>query len=190
MDLKGRIQGIFRIMGLAFILWTLLLNPAWAGNLPSTGSTLPPLLLEPPASREESQYLGIKIGEKFFLAQVNSRFVLVEIIGVYCPVCQAQAPLFNQLFRRIQKDFTLAKKVKMLAVAVGATPMEVSYLKQEQKISFPIIKDPTFTIHKILGEPKTPLTMLVNIEGKVFFIHQGAVEDFESLWLQIKNSIQ
>lgn len=190
MNLKGRIQGIFRIMGLAFILWTLLLNPAWTGNLPSIRSTLPPLLLEPPASREESQYLGINHGEKFPLARVNSRLVLIEIIGVYCPVCHTQAPLFNQLFRRIQKDFTLAKKVKLLAVAVGATPMEVSYLKQELKISFPIIKDQAFTIHKLLGEPKTPFTMLVNIEGKVFFVHQGAVEDFESLLLQIKKTIQ
>lgn len=190
MDLKGRIQDTFRIMGLVFILGTFFPTPAWDGNLPTFGSTLPSLLLESPASREESQYLGIKNGEKFSLAQVNSRFVLIEVIGVYCPVCYTQAPLFNQLFRRIQKDVTLAKKVKLLAVAVGATPMEVSYLKQEQKISFPILKDPVFTIHKQLGEPKTPLTMLVNIEGKVFFVHQGAVGDFESLWLQIKKSIQ
>ncbi|MBA4394118.1 MAG: TlpA family protein disulfide reductase, partial [Desulfobacca sp.] len=156
MVLKGRIQGTFRIIGLAFIVWALFPNPAWDGNLPTMGSTLPPLLWEPPAAREESKYLGISHGEKFSLAQVNSRFVLIEIIGVYCPVCHTQAPLFNQLFRRIQKDVALAKKVKMLAIAVGATPMEVSYLKKEFRISFPIIKDPTFTNHKILGEPKTP----------------------------------
>ena len=187
MNLEGRMQGTFRVMGLAFIIWNLCLSPAWEGSLPTTGSSLPPLLLEPPASKEECRYLGISPKEKFSLSQVDSRIVLIEIIGVYCPVCHTQAPQFNQLFYRIQKDFTLAKKVKMLAVAVGATPMEVSYLKQEFRIPFPIVKDPGFSIHKILGEPKTPFTMIIDKDGKVVFVHQGALEDFESLLLQIKN---
>jgi peroxiredoxin len=190
MNLEGRIQGTFRVMGLAFIVWNLLLSPAWDGNLPTAGSSLPPLLLEPPASKEECRYLGIGPKEKFSLAKVDSRIMLIEIIGVYCPVCHSQAPQFNQLFHRIQKESTLAKQVKMLAVAVGATPMEVSYLKQEFRIPFPIIKDPDFSIHKLLGEPKTPFTMIIHNDGKVIFAHQGALENFESLLLQIKNSIR
>ncbi len=146
--------------------------------------------MESPAAREENRYLGIRHGEKFSLAQVDSRLVLIEIIGVYCPVCHTQAPLFNQLFQKIQKDFPLAEKVKMLGIAVGATAMEVTFLKQELGISFPVIKDPNFIIHKKLGEPKTPLTMLVSKDGKVVFIHQGAVEDIESFLLLIKKLIQ
>jgi peroxiredoxin len=190
MRLEGRIQATFRVMGLAFIVWNLCLSPAWDRNLPTAGSSLPPLLLEPPASKEECRYLGISPKEKFSLAQVDSGVILIEVIGVYCPVCHTQAPQFNQLFHRIQKDSTLAKKAKMLALAVGATPMEVSYLKQELRIPFPIIKDPGFSIHKLLGEPKTPFTMIIHKDGKVVFAHQGALEDFESLLLQIKNSLR
>jgi thiol-disulfide isomerase/thioredoxin len=190
MYLKGRLRGTFQVMGLAFIFWNIFPCPAWDGTLPTAGSPLPPLLLESPAAREESRYLGIAHGEKFSLAQVDSRLVLIEFIGVYCPICHAQAPLFNQLFQRIRKDFLLTKKVKMLGIAVGATPMEVSFLKQELQISFPIIKDPNFAVHKILGEPKTPFTMLVNKDGKVVFIHQGAVHDLDDFLVLIKKSIQ
>lgn len=186
MDVRGRIQSTFRIMGLTFLIWTILTNPAWTKNLPTVGSTLPPLRLDSPVAKEERKYLGIKPGDHFSLGQVNSPFLLIEIIGVYCPVCHTQAPLFNHLFLRIQKEPALAQKVKMMAIAVGATPMEVSYLKKEFRISFPIIKDPNFAIHKILGEPKTPLTMMVTKEGKVLFVHPGAVEDLEGFLLRIK----
>lgn len=186
MDVKGRMQSPFRIMGLIFLLCTILTNPAWTKNLPTVGSTLPPFRLDSPDAKEERKYLGIKPGDIFSLGQVNSPFLLIEIIGVYCPVCHAQAPLFNQLFLRIQKEPALANKVKMMAIAVGATPMEVSYLKKEFRISFPIIKDPNFVIHKILGEPKTPLTMMVTRDGKVLFVHPGAVEDLEGFLLRIK----
>ena len=190
MNLKGRIRRTFQVMGLAFIVWNLFLPPGWAVNPLRAGSPLPPLTLESPAAREESRYLGISHGKKFSLAQVDSRLVLIEIIGVYCPVCHTQAPLFNQLFKRIQKDSPLASKVKMLGIAVGATPMEVTFLKQELSISFPIIKDPNFIIHKILGEPKTPLTMIVNKDGKLVFVHQGAVEDLDGFLVLIKKLIQ
>lgn len=181
---------MIRFRGLTFIFLAFFVETLWAGNLPKTGSTLPPIRLDAPAGKEELKYLGLGPGKPFFLPKVESQLVLIEIIGVYCPECHTQAPLFNQLFYRIQKDAGMAKKVKMMAIAVGATPMEVAYLKKEHQIPFPIIKDQYFVIHKLLGEPRTPFTMLVAKDQKVLFSHLGIIEDLNQFLSQIKKFIQ
>jgi hypothetical protein len=181
---------MIRALRLAFIFLTLFVETLWAGNPPKTGSTLPPIRLEAPAGKQEIRYLGIGPGKTFTLAKVESQFVLIEIIGVYCPECHTQAPFFNQLFQRIQKDAAMAKKLKMMAIAVGATPMEVDYLKKEHQISFPIIEDQHFVIHKLLGEPRTPFTLLVAKDRKVLFSHLGVIQDLNKFLQQILQFIQ
>jgi hypothetical protein len=187
---KKGVYKMIRPRGLALIFLTLFVGTIWAGTLPKTGSELPPIRLEAPSGKQELRYLGLGPGKSFSLPMVESQLVLIEIIGVYCPECHTQAPFFNQLFYRIQKDGELAKKVKMIAIAVGATPTEVNYLKKEHQIPFPIIKDQHFVIHKQLGEPRTPFTMLVAKNQKVLFSHLGVIGDLTKFLLQIKQFIQ
>jgi hypothetical protein len=190
MKAQERDVRMIRAMGLAFLFWNLFIETPCAGNLPTAGSSLPPILLEAPVGKQEIQYLGIGPGKTFPLSKVDSQLVLIEIIGVYCPECHTQAPLFNQLFHRIQKDVALAKKVKMMAIAVGATPMEVAYLKKEHQIPFPIIKDQFFVIHKLLGEPRTPFSLLVTKDRKVLFSRLGVIADLNKFLEQVKQFLQ
>jgi len=158
---------------------------SFSGGIPTEGSFLPQFQLQAPALEKERAYLGIGSRKLFSINEVDSPYILIEIMGVYCPQCHEQAPLFNKLFYRIKKNSTLSKKVKMMAVAIGANPTEVSYVKKEFHIPFPIVMDPEFSIHKLLGEPRTPFTMFATKEGKVVFAHLGVIEDIDSLLLQI-----
>ena len=154
-------------------------------SLPFVGSVLPRFQMESPPDEADKKYLGIgKVG-KFSLQQVQGQVFLVEIIGVYCPQCHKQAPGFNRLFQRIQKDPRLGSKVKMLAIAAGGSATELGYVKQEFPIPFPIIKDPQYEIHKLLGEPRTPFTLLIDRKGKVLFAHLGIIEDMDSFFNKI-----
>ena len=82
------------------------------------------------------------------------------------------------------------KKTKILAVAVGTNPIETAYFKKENKIPYPVIKDPKFEIYKLLGEPRTPFIMLVSRDKKVVFAHLGIIKDIDKFFLQIKNFVQ
>lgn len=152
--------------------------PVYCGDLPKKGDILPPMELQAPSSEKEMAYLGIT-GQTFRLGDIPCKLLLLEVIGVYCPACYRQAPLFNTLFNRIEKG-KLEGQVKMVAVAAGGSVPELQYLKEQGLYYFPVAPDPSFTAHKLLGEPRTPFTLLVNPQGKVLHTHLGVVEDIDA----------
>jgi hypothetical protein len=168
------------------ILWTSAARPAWCAGLPKKGDTLPAFELQAPVPEKAREYLGITQAS-FRLADIPCRLLLFEVIGVYCPQCYRQAPLFNTLFNRIEKG-KLKGQVKMLALAAGGNVNEIQYLYEQVQYSFPIVPDPRFDVHKLLGEPRTPFTLLVDPNGKVLHTHMGIVEDLDA-FLKLINDL-
>jgi len=164
--------------------------PAIPGSIPAAGSYLPEFQLEAPSSEKQRAYLGLGALKTFSINQPNCNLILIEIVGVYCPQCHIQMPLFNKLYYRIRRDADMYKKTKMLAIAVGANPVELAYFKKEHNIPYPVIKDPKFEIHKLLGEPRTPFIMLVSRDKKVVYVHLGIIKDIDKFFLQIKEFLQ
>lgn len=153
------------------------------------GDLLPGFTMKAPASEQDRLYLGIGNKETFSMKDIDARLVFLEILGVYCPKCHIQHPLFNKLFFRIKKDPELFKKVKFLGIAAGANPMEVEYVKKENRIPFPIITDQKYEIHKLLHEPRTPFTMIVTKDGTIEFAHLGIIKDIDELFQKIKKML-
>lgn len=179
-----QIVSFITILGLSAAIFSV--APALCANLPKKGETLPSLELQAPSSAKEQSYLGIT-GQTFWIGDISCRLLLLEVIGVYCPGCYRQAPLFNTLFSRIEKG-KLKGQVKMLAVAAGGSVTEIQYLNEQGPYSFPVVPDPSFLAHKLLGEPRTPFTMLVDPQGKVLHTHMGVVEDIDA-FLKLVNTL-
>jgi peroxiredoxin len=165
-------------------------NTARSGEGLAAGSNLPEFKLNALESKKEIKYLGAVTAQPFSVKDLDCQLIVLEIIGVYCPQCHIQHPLFNKLFHRIRKDSEISEKVKMFSIAAGGNPTEIAYVKKEYRIPFPIIEDPKFEIHKLLGEPRTPFTMLVTKEGKIAFAHLGVVPDIDKFFGQIKKLAQ
>lgn len=166
------------------------LAPALSASIPSSGSLLPEFTLEVPASAKDRAYLGIGAAKTFSIDQMDCDLALIEIVGVYCPQCHIQMPLYNKLFYRIKKNTDLYSRVKMVAVVVGATPMENSYFKEKHRIPYPVIKDAQFEIHKLLGEPRTPFIMIVSKDKKILFAHRGIIKDMDKFLIKIKRLLK
>ena len=162
--------------------------PALSAQLPQKGSVLPSIRFLSPLLPEDQKYLAVP-GDTFAVKDVSCQVLLVEIISVYCPACYRQVPLFNKLFARIEEG-KLRNKVKMLAVAAGGTVMEVKYLRKDGQYAYPIVQDEAFTIHRLLGEPRTPFTMLVDREGKVLYSHLGVIEDIDAFYDSLKQLVE
>jgi len=156
---------------------------AFCASLPKEGETLPDMELTTPTGENDRQYLGVK-APNFKLGDIEANLIVVEIIGVYCPYCYEQAPLFRNLFNRLQKG-KLKEKVKMFGIAAGGTAMEVEHLRKEGQYNYPLVQDPKYIIHKLLGEPRTPFTLLVDKEGKLLYVHPGTIKDIEPFYEKI-----
>ena len=159
---------------------------AVAGDLPKPGDRLPDFTLPAPALAEDRAALGLSGDAAFRLADVSAQCVLFEVIGVYCAECHKQAPLFDRLHARLAKDPALSDRVRMLAMAAGATDKEVDYLRKKGAYPFTVVNDPDYAAHKILGEPKTPFTMVVTRDGTVVYAHLGVITDTAGLYREIE----
>lgn len=163
--------------------------PVRAASLPGPGDVLPPLVFQNCPRPEDRAALGVGDGPTFALADVRAGLILFEFFGVYCPVCFEQAPDFNRLVRSLSRDPATAGTVRVLALAAGATPMELEYARGEMKAAYPMCIDPDFSVHKQLGEPKTPFAMLLRPDGTVLWSHLGRIEDPGALLNLIKSKL-
>jgi thiol-disulfide isomerase/thioredoxin len=141
--------------------------------------SLPQFRLDVSDPAEIKQYLGLKNLKSFTISQIPSKLILIEIFSLYCPICHKQAPIANKLYKFIQQDPKLSKDIKMIGIGAGNNQKEIEAYKTKFRTPFPLFCDPDFNIHKKIGEPRTPFTILVTNKGKVLFTHSGIVEDLD-----------
>jgi thiol-disulfide isomerase/thioredoxin len=155
----------------------LLLGPAFslsaAEKPPEKGGVLPMINLPIPKSPDEKSYLGLS-GDGFFrIPKIKTKVVIIEIFSMYCPYCQKDAPRINELYQMIEKDSDLRTKIKVIGIGAGNSSYEVSIFKKTYAVPFPLFPDKDFTIHKALGEVRTPyfIGVKINDDGTHQIIH-------------------
>ena len=178
---------VIHFLSFIYILVVLFSNPyrAYCVNI-SIGSSLSQFNLNVPDDLKVKQYLGLKNLKSFSISQISAKLILIEIYSFYCPICHKQAPIANKLFNFIQQDPELSKDIKMIGIGAGNNQREIEAYKSNFRVPFPLFSDVDFKIHKKIGEPRTPTTILVTNKGKVLLIHQGVMEDMDEFVRKIK----
>jgi peroxiredoxin len=137
--------------------------PLSAETPPLKSDVLPTINLPIPKSADEKGYLGLS-GDGFFkIPQIKTRVVIVEIFSMYCPYCQKDAPRINELFQTIENNPDLKTKIKLIGIGAGNSSYEVGVFKKTYHVPFPLFADKDFTIHKALGEVRTPYFVGIKI---------------------------
>lgn len=159
---------------------------------PQTGGLLPEITLSVPQEPENQKYLGLSGEGQFAIPQVEADVVLVEFFSMYCPYCQAEAPTVNKLYNIIEKNNNLKNRIKLIGIGVGNSPYEISIFRKKYEIKFPLFPDADFSIHKTIGEVRTPYFIGVRImkDGSHSIIYSkvggiGDVDKFLSLILRL-----
>lgn len=171
-----------------FLLLTL---PAAAASAdpPAVGRPMPALTLTAPQDPAWQEMLGVQGKTAFAPADLPGDLIFLEVIGVYCPQCVKQSPGFKTLFNRLNKG-KLKGRVTMFALAAGGTEAEIRQLAGTGQYLFPIVSDPDYAAHKMLGEPLTPFTIVFRPDGEVLYTHLGILEDIDGLYQQIKAMLE
>lgn len=137
-----------------------------AVNIPAKGDTFPSDQLEVPENEDYQNYLGLsKSMETFKIDDIQAELVLVQIFSMYCPICQREATKVNELFRLIGEN-DLSGRIKLLGIGPGNSDFEVGVFRDEYDIPFPLIPDPYYEWHKLMGEVGTPYFLLVQLDNR------------------------
>jgi peroxiredoxin len=154
-----------------------------AGQPPTEGSQLPEITLPVPESVEHQRYLGIPDKGTFQISQIKAALVIMEIYSLYCPYCQREAPLLNDLYQAIEKDPNLKGKIKVIGIGAGNSSFEVNVFREKYYVPFPLFSDADFRIHKLLGETRTPYFIAVKIDStgshRVVYSDLGSIKSVD-----------
>lgn len=149
-----------------------------ATSPPPEGSVLPEIKLPVPPKFDQRNYLGIKDEEYFRIGDIRADVVIIEVFSMYCPFCQKEAPSVNALQALVAKRSELDGKIKFIGIGAGNSTYEVNAFRNLYGITFPLIPDPKFTLHKALGETRTPCFIVVlsapGRNNKVIYSHVGS----------------
>jgi peroxiredoxin len=152
-----------------------------AETTPEKGSLFPAITLPVPEKEAEKAYLGLTGKGTFTLSQIKAEVVIVEIYSMYCPYCQREAPIVNELFEAIDKKPGLKDKIRIIGIGAGNTPFELDIFRNQYKIPFPLFSDESFVIHKKVGEVRTPhfFVLKMNADGsnKIIYSKTGSIQD-------------
>jgi thiol-disulfide isomerase/thioredoxin len=147
----------------------------------ASGDALPAITLPVPQTPAAKSYLGLTAGEFFTVSQIKAQVVIIEIFNMYCNYCQGEAPLVNELYQLISRDPSLKTTIKMIGIGAGNTPLEVEVFRKNYQVLFPLFPDEDYTIHKAVGEVRTPFFICAkrNTDGslKVFHTTLGSFHD-------------
>jgi peroxiredoxin len=160
-----------------------------ASNPSASGDTVAMIKLPVPSNPDERKYLGVS-GKGFFrIPQVKADMIVMEIFSLYCPQCQTAAPEVNVFYQMIQEVSDFKNRIKMIGIGAGNSVLEVNAFREKHGVPFPLFPDQDFTIHKLLGEVRTPYFMIVrfdkNRSSQVIYAKEGAFGEAENFLQQI-----
>lgn len=102
----------------------------------------------------------------------------------------AQAPVLNALFNSVQKDAKLKGKLKILAAAQGQDANNVKMWKGTYKIPFALVPDKESKLGKALNFTPYPVSVVLDKNGKVVWVHIGTFESADEALKGIKKVVK
>jgi peroxiredoxin len=158
---------------------------ATANPEPTKGGKLPGINLPVPKNPGEKIYLGLSGDGSFKIHQIKAKVVLIKIFNLYCPVCQSTAAAMVELYHQIEKHPDFRGKIKLIGIGAGNTQSEIEVFKLNNNLPFPVFPDEDFSIHRSLGEVRTPFFIAVRINRdrshEIVHTHLGGLTDIQGL---------
>jgi len=117
-------------------------------------------------------------GENLRLSEYRGDVVMINFWATWCGPCRQEMPLLDDLYNRYGRvGFTL------LGVNIDDDSRRAMKMIEELGISFPVLFDESKDVSKLYEVGAMPVTILVDREGTVRYVHLGYKPGYEEKYL-------
>lgn len=118
-------------------------------------------------------------GDNKKLSEYRGKVVLINFWASWCGPCQQELPKLSEL-RGLHDEYDF----ELLAVNIDEEPEKAIRLAKKLGINFPILFDESKKVSKQYDIDAMPMTILVDRNGEIRYVHRGYKESYLSLYQQ------
>jgi peroxiredoxin len=125
-------------------------------------------------------------GENLRLSEYRGDVVMINFWATWCGPCRQEMPLLDELYNRYQRvGFNL------LGVNIDDDSGRAMQMAEELGIDFPVLFDARKEVSRLYDVEAMPVTVLVDREGRVRYVHHGYKPGYEEMYLdQIRSLLR
>ena len=125
-------------------------------------------------------------GENLRLSEYRGDVVMINFWATWCGPCRQEMPLLEELYSRYQRvGFNL------LGVNIDDDSRRAMQMAEELGINFPVLFDARKEVSELYEVEAMPVTVLVDREGTVRYVHHGYKPGYEDKYLdQIRSLLR
>jgi thiol-disulfide isomerase/thioredoxin len=114
-------------------------------------------------------------GGKVSLSGYRGKLVFLNFWATWCPPCRSEMPAMQALYEKLQ-----ARGFVIVAVDLAEGEQVVAEYIKSNKLTFPVLLDPTGEVGGTYGAQSIPTTYIIDREGKVLGRGIGAQWKWDS----------
>ena len=125
-------------------------------------------------------------GENLRLSEYRGDVVMINFWATWCGPCRQEMPLLDELYNRYERvGFNL------LGVNIDDDSRRAMQMIEELGVDFPVLFDDRKEVSKLYEVEAMPVTVLVDREGNVRYVHHGYKPGYEEKYLdQIRSRVR
>jgi peroxiredoxin len=125
-------------------------------------------------------------GENLRLSEFRGDVVMVNFWATWCGPCRQEMPLLDELYSRYGRvGFSL------LGVNIDDNSSKAMDMVSELGVTFPVLFDSRKEVSKLYEVDAMPVTVLIDREGTVRYVHHGYKPGYEVTYLdQIRSLLR
>lgn len=117
-------------------------------------------------------------GENLRLSEYRGDVVMINFWATWCGPCRQEMPLLDELYGRYQRvGFSL------LGINIDDDSRRAMAMVDELGVSFPVLFDEHKEVSKLYQVEAMPVTLLLDREGTVRYVHHGYKPGYEQKYL-------
>jgi len=125
-------------------------------------------------------------GENMRLSEYRGDVVMINFWATWCGPCRQEMPLLDELYSRYQRvGFNL------LGVNIDDDSGRAMDMIEDLGVNFPVLFDARKEVSKLYDVEAMPVTVIVDRDGTVRYVHHGYKPGYEDMYLdQIRSLLR